>query len=92
LPKPKTPARKAGVFALARQKSVRRSAVWHELGVEGVGSNRNRLLEIGQLHLARRDACTPATNVAEITNLLFFVCVGGHQGRGEKSPWTTSPE
>ncbi|WP_230205500.1 hypothetical protein, partial [Burkholderia cenocepacia] len=46
----------------------------------------------GQMHLARRDACTPATNVAEITNLLFFVCVGGHQGRGEKSPWTTSPE
>ncbi|USB83264.1 hypothetical protein NBG98_23290, partial [Burkholderia cenocepacia] len=86
------PARKAGVFALVRQKSVRRSAVWHELGVEGVGSNRNRLLEIGQMHLARRDACTPATNVAEITNLLFFVCVGGHQGRGEKSPWTTSPE
>ncbi|MBR8272188.1 hypothetical protein KDW88_35910, partial [Burkholderia cenocepacia] len=63
-----------------------------QLGVEGVGSNRNRLLEIGQMHLARRDACTPATDVAEITNLLFFVCVGGHQGRGEKSPWTTSPE
>ncbi|WP_321950410.1 hypothetical protein, partial [Burkholderia cenocepacia] len=86
------PRPKGGGFCIGAPKSMRRSAVWHELGVEGVGSNRNRLLEIGQMHLARRDACTPATDVAEITNLLFFVCVGGHQVRGKKSPWATSRE
>ncbi|HIH2665130.1 TPA: hypothetical protein ACYLKV_006868, partial [Burkholderia cenocepacia] len=86
------PPERRGFLHWCAKKIVRRSAVWHELGVEGVGSNRNRLLEIGQLHLARRDACTSATDVAEIPNLLFFVCVGGHQVRGEKSPWATSPE